>query len=372
MIKEKAIIVAAKTKQNYLYFEESLEELKNLLSFANVELKFVVIQQINVPNPSTLIGKGKLREIKVLAEHLEANVIVFLNHLTPTQFKNLEREFENLKVIDRVALILDIFAQRAKSIEGKLQVELAQLNYLLPRIVGYGRMLSRLGGGIGTRGPGEKKLTIEKRKILKRINYIKSRLREIEKNRGIQRKNRSRSFYPLVTIVGYTNAGKSTLFNILTKSNVMVSDKPFTTLDPKTQLAYIDNSLQILLTDTVGFVRDLPQELLEAFKATFEELNYSDLLILIFDISNANFETHINETKKLLDEIGASSIPSIEIFNKIDKVDKNFLQKVKEKYPDFIFISAKNRENINLLKTKIKEKLAIIYEESKNKIKEHF
>ncbi|MFN3995561.1 MAG: GTPase HflX [bacterium] len=361
MIKEKAIIVAVKNKQNNPYFEESLEELKDLLAFLNVELKFVVTQKTNYVNPSTLIGKGKIQEIKTLAEHLEANLIVFLNHLTPTQFRNLEKSFGNLKIIDRVALILDIFAQRAKTIEGKLQVELAQLNYLLPRTVGYGRMLSRLGGGIGTRGPGEKKLTVEKRKILKRINYIKNKLKEIQKNRDIQRKSRTYSGYPIVTIVGYTNAGKSTLFNLLTKSDVMISEKPFTTLDPKTGLCYIDKELKILVTDTVGFVRDLPQELMEAFKATFEELSYSDLLILIFDISNPNFETHIQETKKLIDEVGATSIPSISVFNKIDKVDKNFLLKVKERYPNFLFISAKTKENIDILKRTIKNELKIKY-----------
>lgn len=361
MIKEKAIIVAVKNKQNRHYFEENLEELKDLLAFLNVELKFVVIQKTNYVNPSTLIGKGKIEEIKTLAEHLDANLIIFLNHLTPTQFRNLEKFFENLKVIDRVGLILDIFAQRAKTIEGKLKVELAQLNYLLPRVVGYGRMLSRLGGGIGTRGPGEKKLTVEKRKILKRIDYIKRKLKEVQKNREVQRKNRTQSGYPIVTIVGYTNAGKSTLFNLLTKSDVAISEKPFTTLDPKTNLCYIDKDISVLVTDTVGFVRNLPQELMEAFKATFEELSYSDLLILIFDISNPNFEIHIQETKKLIDEVGASSIPSISVFNKIDKVDKNFLSKVKEKHHNFLFISAKTKENIDLLKKIIKNELKFRY-----------
>ncbi|MCS7244217.1 MAG: GTPase HflX [Candidatus Calescibacterium sp.] len=357
MLKDKAIIVAVKSKQNYEHFEESLEELKSLLSFAGAELKFTVIQKSHGIIPSTLIGKGKIEEVKNLADHMEANMIVFLNHLTPTQFKNLEREFGNFKVIDRVALILDIFAQRARTIEGKLQVELAQLNYLLPRIVGYGKMLSRLGGGIGTRGPGEKKLTIEKRKILKRINYIRNKIKEVEKNRNIQRKSRIKSNYHLVSIVGYTNAGKSTLFNLLTKSNVMVDSRAFTTLDPKTELAYIDDDTKILVTDTVGFVRNLPKELLEAFKATFEELIYSDLHLLIFDISNTNFEAHIKETVKLLEEIGASFVPQIKVFNKIDKVHEEYLLKIKEKYPDFIFISAKNKINIDILKREIKKTL---------------
>ncbi|MEN3015521.1 MAG: GTPase HflX [bacterium] len=357
MTKDKVIIVGLKNKQNESYYQESLEELKDLLSFAGAELKFIVTQNSNTINPATLIGKGKIQEIKNLAEHLEANTILFLNHLTPTQFKNLERELENYKVIDRVALILDIFAQRAKTIEGKLQVELAQLNYLLPRTVGYGRMLSRLGGGIGTRGPGEKKLTTEKRKILKRINHIKSKLKEVEKNRNIQRKNRLNSPYPIVSIVGYTNAGKSTLFNALTKSKVAVDSRAFTTLDPKTQICYIDKNLKILLTDTVGFVRNLPQELLDAFQATFEELIYSNLHILIFDASNPNFKTHIQETLKLLDEIGASSTPQIKVFNKIDKIDKSILEKLKEKYPDFLLISAKTKQNLDLLKKRIKEVL---------------
>jgi len=356
-MKENAIIVAVKNKQNFQYFDESLDELKDLISFSGLDLKFIVVQKAHSINPSTLIGKGKIQEIKNLAEHLDTNVIVFLNHLTPTQFKNLEKQLENFKIIDRVGIILDIFAQRAKTIEGKLQVELAQLNYLLPRIVGYGRMLSRLGGGIGTRGPGEKKLTIEKRKILKRINYIKTKLKQIEKNRKIQRNSRIKSNYPIVSIIGYTNAGKSSLFNLLTKSKTLVDSRAFTTLDPKTELAYIDQTLQILLTDTVGFVRNLPKELLDSFKATFEELTYSDLHILIFDISNPNFEVHINETLKLIDNLAASTIPNIKVFNKIDKVDKSFLDKVKQKYPNFIFISVKNKENIDILKNKIKQML---------------
>ena len=355
--KEKAIIVAIKNKQNYKYFEESLEELKDLLNFINADLKFVIVQKSNYHNPSTLIGKGKIEEIKTLIDHLSISLIVFLNNLTPTQFRNLEKIFPKIKIMDRVGLILEIFAQRARTIEGKLQVELAQLNYLLPRIVGYGKMLSRLAGGIGTRGPGEKQLTIERRKIIKRINYIKKKLKEVEKNRNIQRKNRLKSSYPIVSIVGYTNAGKSTLFNILTKSKVKVSDIAFTTLDPKTELAYIDNDLKILITDTVGFVRDLPKELLDAFRATFEELIYSDLHILLFDISNENFQTHIQETKKLLDDLGISGIKSISVFNKIDKVDERFLNLVKQKYPDFLFISAKQKINIQELKNKIKEKI---------------
>ncbi len=365
-MKDRAIIVAVRDKNNYKYFDETLEELKDLLSFAGAELKFVVIQKAHEINPSTLIGKGKIQEIKNLADHFDVNLIVFLNHLTPAQFKNLEKEFQNIKLIDRVGLILDIFAQRARTIEGKLQVELAQLNYLLPRIVGYGKMLSRLGGGIGTRGPGEKQLTIEKRKILKRINYIRKRLEMVQKNRSIQRKGRLRSNYPIVSIVGYTNAGKSTLFNVLTKSNVDVDRRAFTTLDPKTELAYIDDKTQVLLIDTVGFVRNLPKELMDAFKATFEELIYSDLHILLFDVSNPNFESHISYTNKLLDDLGASFIPKINVFNKIDKLSEEEINKIKEKYPDFIMISAKNKQNVDILKKQIKRKILEVTNEYKN------
>jgi GTP-binding protein HflX len=358
---EKAIIVGLRNKENNSYFEESLEELKDLLSFLNVELVNTFIQKSLFYNPSTLIGKGKIEEIKEFLKNNSVSLIVFLNHLTPSQFKNLDKEFSkyNLKVIDRVGLILDIFAQRAKTSAGKLQVELAQLNYLLPRIVGYGKMLSRLGGGIGTRGPGEKQLTVEKRKILKRIRYIKEKLKEIEKNRNIQRKNRIQSNYPIISIVGYTNAGKSTLFNTLTKSEELVDSRVFATLDPKTELAYIDEKTKVILTDTVGFVRNLPEELLESFKATFEELLFSDLHILLFDISSKNFESHIKETLKILEKIGSSDVPHIKVFNKIDLVSQETLNQMKEKFPSYIFISAKNKINIDELKKSIKDKLII-------------
>jgi len=362
--RERAIVVGLKNRENSEYFEESLEELKDLLSFSKADILSVVVQKSFYYNPSTLIGKGKIEEVKELAKKLKASLIVFLNHLTPSQFKNLEREFSELekfnlsvKVIDRVGLILDIFAQRARTSAGKLQVELAQLNYLLPRIVGYGKMLSRLGGGIGTRGPGEKQLTVEKRKILKRIRYIKEKLKEIEKNRDIQRKNRIRSNFPVVSLVGYTNAGKSTLFNCLTKSNELVDSRVFATLDPKTELAYIDQNTKVILTDTVGFVRNLPDELLEAFKATFEELLYSDLHILLFDLSSKSFESHIKETLNILNKIGCLDVPNIKVFNKIDLVSSETLRIAQKKYPDYLFISAKNKINIDKLKEKISEKI---------------
>lgn len=364
---KKAIIIAGnvykynKTSKDYI--EELIQEARDLLNFLNYKEAFTVVQNLKTINPATFINKGKLEEIKNLCNYLKPDLLVFVNNLTPTQFRNLENYFKNydFEIMDRVGIILEIFAKRAKTLEGKLQVELAKLNYLLPRITGYGKILSRLGGGIKTRGPGEMKLTIEKRKILKRINNIKGKLKEIEKNRENQRKNRIKSNLPIVSIIGYTNAGKSTLFNLLTKENVLVDEKVFATLDPVSSKAFIDKDFYIILNDTVGFVRDLPQELINAFKATFEELKYSDLFILLFDASNENVKEHIKHTLDIIIKINLNYIPYIGVFNKIDKIkDKQILDNLKNEFKDYLFISAKNKINIDILKNKIKEILSQI------------
>ncbi|MGC8734162.1 MAG: GTPase HflX [bacterium] len=365
---KKAIIIAGNVyKYNFnkkSYIDELIQEIRDLLTFLNYKEAFTVVQNLKSINPATFLNKGKLEEIKNLCNYLKPDLLVFVNNLTPTQFRNLENYFkdQDFEIMDRVGIILEIFAKRAKTLEGKLQVELARLNYLLPRITGYGKILSRLGGGIKTRGPGEMKLTIEKRKILKRINSIKEKLKEVEKNRENQRKNRIKSNLPIVSIIGYTNAGKSTLFNLLTKENVLVDEKVFATLDPVSSKAYIDKDFYIILNDTVGFVRDLPQELLNAFKATFEELKYSDLFILLFDISNENVKEHIKHTFDIITKINLNHIPYIGVFNKIDNVkDKQTLDNFKNEFKDYLFISAKNKINIDILKNKIKEVLTKIY-----------
>ncbi len=353
---KKAVIIVGKTKANKDYIDELIQEIRDLLAFLNYQEGFTVIQNLKTINPATLINKGKLEEIKNLCNYIKPDLLVFANNLTPTQFRNLENYFKELEIIDRVGIILEIFAKRAKTLEGKLQVELARLNYLLPRITGYGKILSRLAGGIGTRGPGEMKLTIEKRKILKRINSIKQKLKEVEKNRENQRKNRIKSNLPIVSIIGYTNAGKSTLFNLLTKEKVLVDEKVFATLDPTSSKAFIDKDFYIILNDTVGFVRDLPKELLNAFKATFEELKYSDLFILLFDASNENVREHIKQTFDIITKINLNHIPYIGVFNKIDNIkDTKILDNLKSEYNNYIFISAKEKINIEILKSKIKQ-----------------
>ena len=357
---KKAIIIGGKTNLNKDYFDELLEEIKDLLAFLDYSEAFTVIQNLKSINPATLINKGKLEEIKKLCDYTKPDLLVFVNHLTPTQFRNLENYFKDYEILDRVGIILEVFAKRAKSLEGKLQVELAKLNYLLPRLTGYGKILSRLGGGIKTRGPGEMKLTVEKRKILKRMNNIKQKLKQIEKNRENQRKNRIKSNLPIVSIVGYTNSGKSTLFNLLTKENVLVDERAFATLDPVSSKAFIDKDFYIILNDTVGFVRDLPKELFNAFKATFEELIYSDLFILLFDASNSNVKIHIEQTFNIINQIGANHIPFIGVFNKIDKISNDTLESLKANYKDYLFISAKNKINIDFLKTEIKKRLRFL------------
>jgi GTP-binding protein HflX len=293
-----------------------------------------------------------LEDISINIGENGIELVIFDDEITPTQQRNLQRKL-NVKVLDRTALILDIFAQRANSREGKLQVELAQLDYLLPRLIGRGVELSRLGGGIGTRGPGETKLEVDRRKIRDRITSLKKKIKQISVQRGTQRKSRKGNIYQ-IALAGYTNSGKSTLLNTLTDSDVYAKNMLFSTLDSTTRKLGLDVKPDVLLTDTVGFIEKLPHQLIAAFKSTLEEVKISDLLLLVVDISNENFESNIVSVKKVLGEIDVWGKPFIVVFNKIDMIEEELLKSLKLKYRNSIFISALKNKGLEELKERIK------------------
>ncbi|MFH1625557.1 MAG: GTPase HflX [Pseudomonadota bacterium] len=299
--------------------DDSMAELAKLVQTAGGAVLESAEQELKHPNAVYLIGKGKVEEIKKLIIHRDADRGVFDAGLTPVQQKNLEEEF-GVKVLDRTGLILDIFAQRARSKEGKLQVELAQLSYLLPRLVGQGRILSRLGGGIGTRGPGETKLEVDRRKVRDRIVKVKKGLEKVRKVRTSHRKRRGDISCSTLSIIGYTNAGKSTLMNCLSNAGVLVEDKLFSTLDPTIRKIKLPSTREILISDTVGFIDKLPHQLIAAFKATFEEVNEADILLHVMDITHPKVIDHISSVNSALTEIGVSQKPIVHILNKIDKL----------------------------------------------------
>ncbi|MEG2857054.1 MAG: GTPase HflX, partial [Clostridia bacterium] len=297
--------------------EATLDELEELLNTAGGDAVARVIQNRQSPEPKTLLGKGKAAEIAELAGNLDATLIVFDNELTPAQTRNLE-DIIGVHVIDRSTLILDIFASRAATREGKLQVELAQYKYLLPRLTGMGISLSRLGGGIGTRGPGESKLETDRRHIHRHLAALREELADVRKNRSEQRRARVKREIPLVAIVGYTNAGKSTLLNTLTNSEISAQNRLFDTLDPTTRRYAASDTLEVILSDTVGFIRKLPHHLIDAFKATLEELTFADLILHVIDASNPAWPDHVRVVDSIVTELGAGEKPVITVFNKLD------------------------------------------------------
>lgn len=299
--------------------EVSLAELSELCKTAGAETVCVIAQKLENPNPATYIGSGRLTEVKAFCEHNEVDLLIADGELSPAQQRNLERE-TNMRVIDRTTLILDIFAQRARSSEGKIQVELAQLQYALPRLAGQGKSLSRLGGGIGTRGPGETKLESDRRHIHRRIYALKEELRQIEKRRDARRTRRKKDGVITVAIVGYTNAGKSTLLNSLTEAGVLAEDKLFATLDPTARRLTLPNGQSVMLVDTVGLVRRLPHQLVEAFKSTLEEAKAADVLLNVCDASDPTCAEHLEVTERLLSELGCAHTPVITVMNKCDRV----------------------------------------------------
>ncbi len=333
---------------------QSLEELKNLAESAGAEVKEILSYNQDNPNPRYYIGLGKLENIKSIIKEKNIELIIFDDEINPSQQRNLQREL-NIKVLDRTALILDVFAQRAHSREGKLQVELAQLNYLLPRLIGKGIELSRLGGGIGTRGPGETKLEVDRRTIRKQIDQLEKRITQIGIQRDTQRKKREEKNIFKISLVGYTNSGKSTLLNSVTYSNVYTRNKLFSTLDSTTRKLKLPSNGEVLISDTVGFIEKLPHQLIASFKSTLEEVRRSDLLLLIVEISNHNFENNIYSVHKVLKEIGVSHKSVITVFNKIDKVSAEELKKIKFKYKNVIYISALKKYGFEELYEKIKK-----------------
>lgn len=298
---------------------ESLDELSELIKTAGGETVAKIYQARESIHPGTYIGKGKIEEIRELIENTEATGVVCDDELSPAQLSNLQQELD-IKVMDRTLIILDIFAGRAKTREGKIQVELAQLRYRATRLVGLRSSLSRLGGGIGTRGPGEKKLEIDRRLIRERISILKKEVGDMEKQRELVRKNREKNPVTVVSIVGYTNAGKSTFLNTLTKAGVLEEDKLFATLDPTTRNYKLASGQEILVTDTVGFIRKLPHHLIDAFRSTLEEAKYADIILHIVDSSNPQMEKHIDTVYETLDKLEVGDKPVITVFNKQDKV----------------------------------------------------
>ncbi len=297
--------------------EASIQELEELTKTANGEVVAKVVQKRPTFEKSTCIGQGRLQEVSTVCQQLDVNLIIFDHELTATQIRNIE-DITKVRTIDRTTLILDIFAQRARTKEGKLQVELAQQKYRLPRLAGMGVELSRLGGGIGTRGPGETKLETDKRHIRSRISTLEAELKELKKHRDYSRKRRKKDGVLCVAVVGYTNAGKSTLVNALTNSNIFAEDRLFATLDTTSRGLTLPDGRNILITDTVGLIRRLPHQLVEAFKSTLEEACSSDLILNVVDVSSPDYLEHLEVTKSLLSELGCDEIPKVTVFNKCD------------------------------------------------------
>ncbi len=321
--KEKVILVGLNCpifKEDETSDEITLAELAALVETAGGEPLATVLQNRPAPDARTFIGEGKCEEVRALADAHEADLIIFDNELSPSQLRSLE-ELTGHTVLDRPALILDIFAQRARTGEGKLQVELAQYQYILPRLAGLGKAMSRLGGGIGTRGPGESKLESDRRHIRRRIDKLRSELEQVRQVRAVQRRQRKKTELPMVAIVGYTNAGKSTLLNQLTGAGIEANDRLFDTLDPTTRKRRISDTQEVLLSDTVGFIRKLPHHLVSAFKATLEELQYADLLLHVVDISDPLWESQAATVEKVIGQLGAGEIPRVMVYNKADRCD---------------------------------------------------
>lgn len=351
---EKVILVGVSTGDND-DTRESLDELGDLVKTAGAEVVGKVIQNREAMHPGTYVGKGKIEEIKELLWELGATGIVCDDELSPAQLNNLTEMLET-KVMDRTLVILDIFAGRASTSEGKIQVELAQLRYRQSQLTGAGRALSRLGGGIGTRGPGEKKLEMDRRLIRDRISQLNRELKDVKRHRELTREQRKRNKVPVVAIVGYTNAGKSTLLNTLTGAGVLEEDQLFATLDPTTRNLKLPGGQEILLTDTVGFIRKLPHHLIDAFRSTLEEAKYADIILHVVDASNPQMDEQMFVVYETLQRLGVMNKPVITAFNKMDRVGEHLL--VRDFQADKIVqISAKTGENLEDLFTAIEDKL---------------
>jgi GTP-binding protein HflX len=336
--------------------EASLEELALLTDTAGAVPVETVLQRRDAPHPATYIGSGKAEELRELADDADIDVVVFDDELTPAQQRNLEQLFER-DVVDRVALILDIFAQHATSQEGMVQVELAQLRYRLPRLRGRGLQLSQQGGGIGTRGPGETQLEVDRRRIQRRVSKLEADLDRLARTRATQRKSRRRRDVPVVALVGYTNAGKSTLLNVLTRSDAAVEDRLFSTLDPTIRRLHLPGGETVLLADTVGFVRRLPHQLVEAFRSTLDEVVDADLLVQVVDGSSWEADAQIEAVRTVLREIGAGERPELLVFNKLDVADPDGIDDLLAAHPGSVTVSAATGEGAEKLVEAISRRL---------------
>lgn len=332
--------------------ESTLEELKALLETAGGTAVGMLLQARPAPDPHSFLGEGKVEELRQAVEATGANMVIFDNDLSPSQIRTLE-DMTGATVIDRSALILDIFAQRAKTREGRLQVELAQYQYLLPRLSGMGRSLSRQGGGIGTRGPGETRLESDRRHIRTRISRLQQELKEVRRVRGVQRQLREKNSVPVVALIGYTNAGKSTLLNALTGAGIPANNRLFDTLDTTTRRLTVSDTLDVLLSDTVGFIAKLPHNLVEAFQATLEELQYADLLLHVIDASDPDREAHMEVVEKLAAELAPQGVPIIEVYNKADLVEPQLIPIGENR----IAISASERRGLDALLRRMEKNL---------------
>ena len=355
---DRVLIVGVMTdKMTPQQFQDTLFELERLVDTAGGEVLQMMRQKRSRTHPQTLVGEGKVQEIALSAQTLGATLVVFDHDLSPAQIRNLEAQI-GVRVVDRTEVILDIFAQRAQSRAGKLQVELAQLEYMLPRLTGRGEAMSRLGGGIGTRGPGETKLETERRAIGRRIARLQQEVEQLQAHRERLRNRRQHQEVPTVAIVGYTNAGKSTLLNALTNAEVYTADQLFATLDPTTRRLVIPHALssetqEILMTDTVGFIHELPASLMDAFRATLEEVTEADALLHLVDLSHPAWLSHIRSVREILSKMPVTPGPALVVFNKIDQVDSDALALAREEFPLAVFISASRRLGLETLRQRL-------------------
>ena len=338
--------------------ERSMDELGGLAEAAGAEVVLRVLQERPKPDPSTFLGAGKIKILAASCSEMRVDVVIFDNELTPAQLRQIEEEVGR-KIIDRTQLILDIFARRAKTREGKLQVELAQLKYLLPRLVGAGEALSRLGGGIGTRGPGETKLETDRRRIRTRIHVLSEDIEQVRRRRSQLRERRHKTSVPTVALVGYTNAGKTTLFNVLTRADAEVSNALFVTLDPLVRQVRLPDNRELLVSDTVGFIDRLPHALVAAFRATLEEVADADLILHVIDAAAPDRDRRIDAVRRVLEEVEALEVPLIEVYNKCDMVTSDERRRLAEQDPSAILISALSGDGVDDLVETVASRLAL-------------